>query len=132
MPIKPCQSGGKPGYRWGDRGKCYTYEPGDEASRRRARRRAIDQALAIGGGRMPAEGGSPKVFMSGRDGAACLPVVRSIDDVAEPIGPPSSEPGTPRRPRKEVPGQRREDRDKKRRRKKTELGWGTVVVDRTR
>ena len=24
MPVKPCRKNGKPGYKWGDRGKCYT------------------------------------------------------------------------------------------------------------
>jgi hypothetical protein len=36
MPIQTCQSNGKPGFRWGSAGKCYTYEKGNEASRRRA------------------------------------------------------------------------------------------------
>ena len=24
MPVKSCQSGGKPGFKYGDAGKCYT------------------------------------------------------------------------------------------------------------
>lgn len=47
MPVKPCQSGGLPGYRCGDRGKCYTYSPRNEASRKRAKRRAILQCRAM-------------------------------------------------------------------------------------
>lgn len=39
MPLKRCQSDGKPGYKWGDSGKCYT---GDGA-----REKAIKQGRAI-------------------------------------------------------------------------------------
>ena len=47
MPIKRCQLGGKPGYKYGDAGKCYTYTKGDEAGRKRAKQRAIKQGAAI-------------------------------------------------------------------------------------
>ena len=47
MPVKPCKSGGKSGYKWGDSGKCYTYESGNDASRKRARRQAREQGQAI-------------------------------------------------------------------------------------
>lgn len=47
MPIKQCRREGKPGYKWGDEGKCYTYSSGDEASRKRARKKALAQARAI-------------------------------------------------------------------------------------
>jgi len=47
MPIQPCREGGKPGYRWGKKGKCYTYTAGNEASRKRARAKAWEQAKAI-------------------------------------------------------------------------------------
>jgi len=30
MPIRSCQKDGKPGYKYGDEGACYTYTPGDE------------------------------------------------------------------------------------------------------
>lgn len=46
MPIKTCTSGGKPGYKWGDTGKCYTYTAGNEASRKAAKAKAIKQAVA--------------------------------------------------------------------------------------
>ena len=46
MPVKRCQSGGKPGYRWGDSGKCYTYTAGDAASRERAKKKATAQGQA--------------------------------------------------------------------------------------
>ena len=47
MPIKSCQLNGKPGYKYGDSGKCYTYSPGDEGSKARARSKAEKQAAAI-------------------------------------------------------------------------------------
>lgn len=49
MPIQRCQKDGKPGYRWGSGSntKCFTYTPGDDASRARALRNAQRQAAAI-------------------------------------------------------------------------------------
>lgn len=47
MPVKRCQSNGKPGYKWSDAGKCYTYTKGDEASRKRAKANAERQGRAI-------------------------------------------------------------------------------------
>ena len=48
MPVKECQSENKPGLKWGDQGKCYTYTPNDEGSRRKAKKSAILQGVAIG------------------------------------------------------------------------------------
>ncbi len=47
MPVKPCQTNGKPGYKWGDNGKCYPYTPGDRKSQTEARLRAETQGRAI-------------------------------------------------------------------------------------
>lgn len=47
MPVMKCSSGGKPGYKWGKSGKCYTYTPGDKKSRERAKAKAKQQARAI-------------------------------------------------------------------------------------
>ena len=47
MPVQRCQLGGKPGYKYGPQGKCYTYNPKDEASRKQAKRKAIIQGAAI-------------------------------------------------------------------------------------
>lgn len=47
MPIMGCQSNGRPGYKWGKSGKCYTYNPGSETSRKRAKQKAILQGVAI-------------------------------------------------------------------------------------
>ena len=48
MPIKDCQDNGKPGLKWGDSGKCYTYTPKDERSRNKAKKSAITQGIAVG------------------------------------------------------------------------------------
>lgn len=50
MPVGPCQENGKPGYRWGDSGKCYVYTPGDESSKGRARAAAERQGRAARAG----------------------------------------------------------------------------------
>jgi hypothetical protein len=47
MPVKECQEEGKPGYKWGS-GKCYTYNPNNEGSKRNAKKSAILQGVAIG------------------------------------------------------------------------------------
>ncbi len=49
MPLKACSVDGKPGYKWGDRGHCYSYTEGDESSRKKAKRKAILQGVAIEG-----------------------------------------------------------------------------------
>lgn len=48
MPIKSCEENGKPGYKWGDSGKCYTYTSKDEIERNKAKKKAIVQGIAIG------------------------------------------------------------------------------------
>jgi hypothetical protein len=48
MPVKQCEDNGKPGLKWGDSGKCYTYTPKNEGSRNKARRSATIQGIAIG------------------------------------------------------------------------------------
>lgn len=47
MPVKNCRENGKPGFKWGNSGKCYTYTPGNEQSRKRARDKAVRQGRAI-------------------------------------------------------------------------------------
>lgn len=47
MPVQECQLKGKPGWRWGSRGKCYVYEPGDEEASARAHDKAEAQGAAI-------------------------------------------------------------------------------------
>ena len=43
---------GKPGYKWGSSGKCYTYTPGDNNGKQNAKKKAMKQAVAIGGGKV--------------------------------------------------------------------------------
>lgn len=47
MPVQACRSNHKPGYQYGETGRCYTYTPGNEASRKRAKRKAYLQGAAI-------------------------------------------------------------------------------------
>lgn len=47
MPTEACVMNGKPGRRWGKQGKCYTYTPGDEESKKRAEEKAKAQGRAI-------------------------------------------------------------------------------------
>lgn len=47
MPVQRCQKDGKPGFRYGKSGTCYTYTAGDEDSRNRARAEAEKQGRAI-------------------------------------------------------------------------------------
>jgi hypothetical protein len=47
MPVERCSEDGKPGWRWGSAGKCYTYAPGDEDSSNEAKRKAHVQGAAI-------------------------------------------------------------------------------------
>lgn len=46
MPVKQCQEDGRPGYKWGDEGKCYTYTEGNESSKKRAKAKAAKQGAA--------------------------------------------------------------------------------------
>jgi hypothetical protein len=47
MPLKQCREKSKPGFKWGDRGKCYTYTPGNKQGMLRARRKALKQGRAM-------------------------------------------------------------------------------------
>ena len=48
MPIKSCQINNERGYKWGDRGKCYAYDPSSDISKENAKKKAIAQGVAIG------------------------------------------------------------------------------------
>ena len=48
MPVNPCSDNDKPGYKWGDAGKCYIYNPNSESSKKEARKKAVAQGIAIG------------------------------------------------------------------------------------
>ena len=47
MPIHRTTRNGKPAYQYGSMGAKYTYTPGNVASRKAAKKKAIKQALAI-------------------------------------------------------------------------------------
>ena len=47
MPIKSCTKNGKPGYKYGDNGACYTYTANNKASRDSAHAKAVRQGQAI-------------------------------------------------------------------------------------
>lgn len=47
MPLVQVTVGGKPGWRYGSKGKVYTYKAGDKAASMAAKKKAIKQALAI-------------------------------------------------------------------------------------
>lgn len=46
MPIESCSLNGKPGYRWGGQGMCYTYTAGNQSSMNRAKQKAEAQGIA--------------------------------------------------------------------------------------
>ncbi len=50
MPIQSCTKNGKPGFRWGKTGKCYTYN--NEKSRKAAISKAQKQQQAIKGDKL--------------------------------------------------------------------------------
>ena len=47
MPVQKCNLRGKPGFKWGRQGKCYTYNSGDTTGLNRARNLAAKQGRAI-------------------------------------------------------------------------------------
>lgn len=48
MPVNPCSENGKPGFKWGNSGKCYIYERGNAKSMGEAKRKATIQGIATG------------------------------------------------------------------------------------
>jgi hypothetical protein len=48
MPVKDCQDNNQQGYKWGSSGKCYTYTPNNEGSKKNAKKKALTQGLVIG------------------------------------------------------------------------------------
>lgn len=52
MPVQRCRAKGRPGYKWGRTGKCYTYATGDKRGAKRAKNLAQKQGLAIGKGKL--------------------------------------------------------------------------------
>lgn len=52
MPVMKCSEKGKPGYKYGNTGKCYTYTPGNLQEEKEAKHKALMQGIAIGGGKL--------------------------------------------------------------------------------
>jgi hypothetical protein len=52
MPLQRCIADGKPAWRYGESGKPYPYDPDDSESEKMAKKKAIDQGLAIGDGEL--------------------------------------------------------------------------------
>jgi hypothetical protein len=50
MPVQACNKDGKPGYKYGEQGVCYTYMAGNKASRNAAYAKAVRQGQAIKAG----------------------------------------------------------------------------------
>ena len=50
MPVEECTENGKPGFKWGSRGKCYTYNPNKKGAAARARVKAELQGRAAHAG----------------------------------------------------------------------------------
>lgn len=48
MPLQNCSIDNQKGFKWGSEGKCYSYEPDNEASMKEAKKKAIAQGVAIG------------------------------------------------------------------------------------
>lgn len=47
MPVQSCRTNNQPGFRWGNKGRCYKYTPGNEVSIQKAKNKAIKQGQAI-------------------------------------------------------------------------------------
>lgn len=47
MPVQECKKDGKPGYKYGEAGFCYTYTSNNETERKEAKRKAYLQGAAI-------------------------------------------------------------------------------------
>ncbi len=56
MPVQTCILNGRPGFKWGEKGKCYTYPAGDKAGREAARAKARKQGQAIKASEIKKEG----------------------------------------------------------------------------
>lgn len=46
MPVIKCSENGRPGWKWGSSGKCYTYTPGNAESSKQAHAKVVKQGQA--------------------------------------------------------------------------------------
>ncbi len=58
MPVQSCSEGGKPGFKWGEGGACYVYDPSSPKSKLAARIKAGHQGTAIAFSKAKAAGRS--------------------------------------------------------------------------
>lgn len=66
MPVMECEHDGLPGFKWGESGnKCFTYQPGDDEGRERARKQAEEQGRVIEAERADAAEWPPRVLIIG-------------------------------------------------------------------
>lgn len=102
MPVKNCLSDGKPGYKWGDQGHCYTYTPGDESSRKRAKEKAVKQGQAVKANQSKSytsmisilaqpDVGAIRTAEFAGDDYTVIPVVMLVEGVIHPGNAPSPE-----------------------------------------
>ncbi len=61
MPVKPCTSDGKSGFKWGDKGKCYT-GPGAKAKAAKQGKAIKAQAAPFGSAEREERGGSDSLW----------------------------------------------------------------------
>jgi len=71
MPINRCSKDGKPGFKWGSSGACYTYTSGDDKSIADAKKKVLAQATAIG------------EFSRATDSAKDINIFKVAEDLAE-------------------------------------------------
>lgn len=93
MPLERCQTDGRPGWKWGESGKCYVYTAGNEESESAARKKAMAQASAMG--EFPATGNrSTQLPLEVRSSTVADVnfAQRRIDVVAVPYEEPSRSP----------------------------------------
>jgi phage head maturation protease len=88
MPLNRCQDDDKPGWKWGDAGKCYTYTAGNEESETAARKKALAQAAAMGEFPGTGQRGGEFEILERRDAAVLADSVdfpqRIVDVIAVP------------------------------------------------
>lgn len=92
MPIKNCNKDGKPGYSWGNTNKCWTYDPNNEASRKKARQNCIKQGYAEDPKKFKQEMASASERGDIADEEISQVILASIFDApTDPVVDPSSE-----------------------------------------
>lgn len=79
MPVQECEDQGKPGFKWGEAGKCFTYEPDNEAQRNEAKRKAFIQGAAIGEEEVVVPPGGTVSLLESEESTAVLEQTKTED-----------------------------------------------------